>query len=150
MAERTELNVLNNLLDVCRDGEHGFGFAAAHATNPDVRALFTTLSDERHRFAEELSPHVRRLGGQAATDGTTAAAVHRRWMQLKQNMSSRPDDVLLVEAKRGEEAAMQAYRAALTGQLPPTAIELIKEQYHRVCEAHRRMLALEEMLVAES
>ena len=142
MAERTELAVLNHLLETCRDGAHGFQFAAAHAVHPDIRDLFTTLADERGRFAEELTPHVHRLGGQANSEGTTAGIVHRGWMSLKDRVSSHHDEALLREAERGERAATHAYEEALNGMLPPTVSELIECQLTEIREAHARMTAL--------
>jgi uncharacterized protein (TIGR02284 family) len=108
VAERTELTVSNHLLETCRDGAHGFRFAAEHAVEPDIRDLFTTLTDERERFAEELTPHVHRLGGQANSAGTTAGTSHRGWMSLKDRVFSHHDEALLSEAERGERAAAHA------------------------------------------
>lgn len=144
MAERTELGVLNHLLETCRDGERGFRFAAEHATDPDVRDLFRTLADERNRFAEQLSPHVHRLGGQATTEGSTAGAVHRGWMQLMGAVSRHHDEVLLAEAERGERMAIGAYQEALQGMLPPTVSDLIERQHSLIRDSLARLTALDE------
>lgn len=142
MSDRTELTVLNQLLETCRDGEHGFQFAAKHATDADVKDLFTTLADERGRFAESLLPHVHRLGGQANTAGSNAGAIHRGWMNLKGTVTGYQDQVLLAEAERGESVATRAYKEALTGMLPPTASDLVAQQYAGICDAHARITAL--------
>jgi uncharacterized protein (TIGR02284 family) len=128
MAERTELNVLNHLLETCRDGEHGFQFASEQAGDQYVKDMFATLGAERGRFAEELTPHVHRLGGQANTAGTTAGVVHRGWMGLKGAVSRHHDEALLAEAERGEHAAIHAYEEALQGLLPPTVSDLVERQ----------------------
>jgi uncharacterized protein (TIGR02284 family) len=143
MAERTELGVLNHLLEICRDGEHGFQFAAQHATDADVRALFATLADERGRFAEELVPHVHRLGGQGLTAGTTAGAIHRGWMTLKGNVMRHHDEVLLAEAERGERVALHAYQEALHGMLPPTVSDIVERQHGSIRLAYDRIVALD-------
>jgi uncharacterized protein (TIGR02284 family) len=143
MAERTELGVLNRLLDTCRDGERGFRFAAEHATRSDVKDLFTALAQQRGGFAEALAPHVHRLGGQANTDGTTAGAIHRGWMNLKDAMTSHHDEVLLAEAERGERVAIEAYQEALQGMLPPTVSDLVERQHAAIQETHARMVALD-------
>ena len=143
MAERTELGVLNHLLETCRDGARGFSFAAQHATEPDVKNLFTTLAEERGRFAEELAPHVHRLGGQACTAGTTAGAIHRGWMNLREAMSRHHDEALLGEAERGERAAIHTYRNALDGMLPPTVSDIVERQYAAIRAAHARIVAVD-------
>jgi uncharacterized protein (TIGR02284 family) len=142
MPERTELSVLDHLLATCRDGEHGLQFAADHATDPAVKALFASLAEERRRFADELTPHVHRLGGQGTSAGTKAGAIHRGWMNLRETVTRHHDEVLLAEAERGERGAMHAYEEALHGMLPPTASDLIERQHATIREAHTRIASL--------
>jgi uncharacterized protein (TIGR02284 family) len=142
MAVRTELGVLIHLLEVCRDGTLGFGFAAQHACNPDLRDLFTTLADERTTFAQQLVPHVHRLGGLGLRDGTAPGAAHRGWMALKNSLVRDQDGVLVAEAERGERAALQAYDDALEGLLPPTVTNLVEQQRTAIRLAHDRLVAL--------
>jgi uncharacterized protein (TIGR02284 family) len=143
MSERTELGVLNHLLEICRDGAHGFAWAAQHTTDPDVRDLFQTLAEERAWLVDELVPHVHRLGGQALGEGTAAGAVHRVWMALKNSLTRHHDDRLLAEAERGERLAMHAFQEALNGMLPPTVSDLIAAQYATITLAHDRIVALD-------
>jgi len=143
MAERSELGVLHHLLETCRDGELGFRFAAQHATDAEIKELFTTLAQQREAFAEALAPHVHRLGGQANTGGTTAGTIHRGWMNLKGAMSTNHDEALLGEAERGERTAMHAYQQALEGMLPPTGSDLIESQHAAIREAYARIVSLD-------
>jgi uncharacterized protein (TIGR02284 family) len=144
MAERTQLNVLDRLVETSRDGEHGYRWAALHAASPEMQDLFTSLAVERGHFVDDLLPHVRRLGGQGQTSGTTAGAIHRGWMTLRDTVLGHDDEALLAEAERGERAAMHAYREALNGMLPPTAFDLIERQYARICAAHERIAEAEQ------
>lgn len=143
MAERTELGVLNHLLEICRDGEHGFQAAADHVADPVLKDLFTVLAAQRAQFASELEPHLHRLGGQGLTDGSPAGALHRRWMNVKGAVSRHNDAAVLGEAERGERAAMHAYEEALHGIVPPTAVDLLERQAAAVHNAYTRLLALE-------
>jgi uncharacterized protein (TIGR02284 family) len=142
MSERTELEVLNHLLEICRDSEHGFKAAAQRVTDSTIRDLFRGLAAERARFAQELAPHVHRLGGQAATDGTAAGALHRSWINVRSAVSRHHDEAVLDEAERGERAAAYAYREALAGMLPPAARDVIEKQYAAIAEAQARIGAL--------
>jgi uncharacterized protein (TIGR02284 family) len=144
MAERTELNVLNHLIETCRDGEYGFRFASEHSTDPEIKSLFATLAAERAGFAEALVPHVHRLGGQAPAVGTTAGAIHRGWMNLSSSVSRHHDGVLIAEAERGERAALHAYEAALQGLLPPTVTGLIEQQEAAIRRAYERIASLDQ------
>lgn len=142
MAEHSELDVLNSLIETCRDGERGFRSAAETAIDRDIKGLFAALADERGRFADQLTPHVQRLGGHAPMYGTTAGAMHRRWMTFKGAVSNHHDAALLKEAERGERNAIQSYREALQGMLPPTVSDLIEHQLVAILEARSRLAAL--------
>jgi uncharacterized protein (TIGR02284 family) len=141
MAERTELSVLNHLLEICRDGEHGFQAAAQHVDDPELKDVFTSVAEQRARFAAELVPHVHRLGGQATGGGTTGGALHRGWINVKSSLSKH-DDGVLAEAERGERVALHAYQEAVEGMLPPTVRDLVERQHAAVREAHARIVAL--------
>jgi uncharacterized protein (TIGR02284 family) len=143
MAERSELDTLNHLLETCHDGEDGFRFAASHAHDSEAQDLFLELAEERARFAEQLVPHVHRLGGQALAGGTTAGVIHRGWMTLKGTVSRHADEVLLAEAERGERAAIHAYEDALGGVLPPTVVDLVERQLAAIRKQYSRLAALE-------
>lgn len=143
MAERTERDVLHHLIDLCRDGERGFGAAADHVSDPALKSLFTELATQRKRFAEELLPHLQRLGGPPDAEGTNAGALHRRWMVLKGRVPGRHDHHIVAEAERGEQVVLHAYEDALNGILPPTVTEVIESQRDAILEAHDRIRSVE-------
>jgi uncharacterized protein (TIGR02284 family) len=128
MAERTQRDALHHLIDVCMDGERGFRAAAEAVSEPKLKVLFDDLAEQRGRFGAELLPHLRRLGGTADWDGTSAGALHRSWINLKAHVPGHQDHTIVTEAERGEHAALDAYEDALSGMLPPTVTELIEAQ----------------------
>ena len=141
MAERTERALLNHLIEICRDAERGFRTAAEQVTTPELKALFVRLADQRHAFAEALLPHAQRLGGEHVADGTSAAALHRAWMQVKARLASNPEQAVLSEAARGEHYAVAAYEDAVHDLLPPDARDLIEQQEKDVRAAAERILS---------
>ena len=76
----TAISTLNDLIETCKDGANGFRSAAEAVTHPDAKALFTSRVPIIEKGASELQAEVRRLGGDAETTGSVAAAVHRGWM----------------------------------------------------------------------
>ena len=129
MAEqRTEQQVLHHLVDVCENGALGFTTAANHVKSPPLKALFNELSAERAGFAEALVPHLQRLGGRVDHGGTSAGTLHRGLMELGSMVPGNHDHHLVIEAKRGEQLAIDAYNEALSGMLPPTVIDLVEKQ----------------------
>jgi uncharacterized protein (TIGR02284 family) len=142
MAERTEREVLHHLIDICKDGERGFRTAAEHVDAPVLKTLFADLAAQRKQFAEELEPHLHRLGGMA-DGGTNAGAFHRGWMLLRGFVPGRHDHAIVIEAERGEHAALNAYKDALNGMLPPTVTDVIEAQRDAIRNATERIHEVE-------
>jgi uncharacterized protein (TIGR02284 family) len=141
MAERTERAVLNHLIETCTDAARGFRSAADHVKDQNLGKVFLEIAAQRERFAAELQPHAQRLGGAAAADGTTAAAVHRGWIDIKSKLRH-DDGAIVAEAARGDGVTVHAFRDAVEGMLPPNTRELIEREYAEVSAAHARILAL--------
>lgn len=80
-------DVLNHLIESCRDGELGFRHAATLVTDRTLQSLFNEMAEQRQRFAGELLLHAQRFGGPAAAEGTAVAVAHRRWMDARSRMS---------------------------------------------------------------
>ena len=142
MAEHTERDVLNRLIQTCRDGERGFRYAANHVRSQEVKALFLEIAGQRDEFAGEVLPHAQRLGGATAPDGSIAGALHRGWMTVKDAIGTHDDAVIIREAERGERMALAAYEDALDEVLYPATRELIERHCARVRQSHNRVHAL--------
>jgi uncharacterized protein (TIGR02284 family) len=146
MAERTEREVLEHLVEICRDGERGFQAAAQHVNTPLLKGLFVELAEQRQTFVRDLEPHLNRLGGSTLSVGTRAGAVHRGWMNVKAHVPGHQDQTIVAEAERGEHAAIKAYDDALNGMLPPTAIGIIEAQREEMRSTQKRISELNQTL----
>jgi uncharacterized protein (TIGR02284 family) len=139
MAWRSERDIVNRLIETCRDGARGFRLAGDHVRDPELKRLFSEAAAQRETFAAELVPHARVLGGETSAPGSTAGALHRGWMTLKDAMTQYDDDAIIAEAVRGEAVAANEYAEAILGILPPAARELIESQYQQILEAQRQI-----------
>ncbi|MGH7392746.1 MAG: ferritin-like domain-containing protein [Candidatus Rokuibacteriota bacterium] len=136
------LEILNDLVETCRDGEQGFRTASDAVSDPQIKRLFATYSEQRGQFANELSAELERLGGDPERRRSIAGSVHRRWMNLRSAVSGSVPSVL-AEAERGEDAAKAAYERALRETtLPPSLVTIVERQLVRVREAHDRVRGL--------
>lgn len=129
---RSERDILNGLIEICRDGARGFQLAADHVDDPALKRLFADAAGQRERFAAELLPFAQRLGGESDTDGTARGTLHRRWMVLKDAISRHDERRVLDEALRGEAAAVGVYAEAITNLLPPNARPVVERQYEQI------------------
>jgi len=148
MAFKSEREVLNHLIESCRDGERGFITAAEHVNDPTLKSLFVQLAAERARCAEELLPHARRLGGPAAADGTTVAALHRKWIDLKCVLTHDTDHAIVVEAARGDGATIHAFKEAIEGSLPPDTRDIVERQFEAIQEEHNWLVGVQARQIA--
>ena len=149
MAEQTPRAVLNYLIETCHDSERGYRAAATLVDGPTLKARLLEMAEERARFAHELVPHAQRLGGDGAADGTTAAAVHRRWMDLKARMSPHHDAVVMEEVLRGDEVTLRTYEAAVQELLPATVRDIVEAQCRKVRQVHDSLESLQPHAQAE-
>jgi uncharacterized protein (TIGR02284 family) len=143
MAEPTPRLVLNHLIETCRDSERGYRAAADLVEGPTLKAKLLEMAAERAQFAQELLPHAQRLGGDGAGDGTRAAAIHRRLMNLKSRLARHSDQTVFAEVLRGDFVTLRTYETAVQEVLPATVRDLVEAQEKKVREVHERLEALE-------
>ena len=139
MPENSDRDVLHDLIEICSDGERGFRTAAGQVSDPGLQALFLELADERRRFGADLLGHLQRLGGHTDTGGSGKGVVHRSWMTLLSLVPGDRDQAMVIEAERGERAALTAYDRALAGLSALSVDWLVEAQREAVRKAHERI-----------
>jgi uncharacterized protein (TIGR02284 family) len=132
------ISTLNELIETLKDGKNGFETAAGDVTDGRVKAVFVEYAAQRSRLAGELQAEVRRLGGKAEKTGSTAAAAHRGWINLKSALGGGAKSILN-EAERGEDVAVESYEKALKANLPPEVTGVVRRQFDEVKKAHDRV-----------
>ena len=143
IANDEVISTLNNLVETCKDGQNGFRTAAEGVENSELIALFNTYSQQRGQFAAELQNEVRTLGGDPEKTGSTAAALHRGWINIKSTVTGEDEGAVISECERGEDSAVKAYEEALKDDLPANVRAIVETQFARVKEAHDRIRSLE-------
>lgn len=137
------IDVLNELTEVLKDGQHGFQTAAKDVKAPDLAEIFRRYATQRAEFAARLQANVARLGASVEKSGSLTGSLHRGWINLKSALSSNEPQAVLEEAERGEDAAVAAYRKALEHQdLDNETRELIRTQFTAVKAAHDHVRTL--------
>lgn len=122
------VQVLDDLLETCRDGEYGFRTSAENTDSAHLKSVFLRHSAECGSAALELEAEIRRLGKEPSTGGTIAGALHRGWVTVKSAFTSRDDKSVLEECERGEDTAVAQYRKALKQPLPSAVRALVQRQ----------------------
>jgi uncharacterized protein (TIGR02284 family) len=129
-------DILQRLIETCRDGETGYLHAASVAEDSELKGYFQQQSLERARFRAELTDAVKQLGEpHPDTSGSSAAVLHRAWFELKDDFGG-GDHTLLESVEQGEDSAKHSYESALGTKLPAGIDQLVRNQYGAVKAAH--------------
>lgn len=133
------INLLNDLIAVCKDGQSGFEQAAEGVERADLKTLFREFAYHRSQFSGELQTLVQTLGGDPEEAGSLTGALHRGWMNVKSVVTGRDEAAILNECERGEDSAKNAYEEIQENDLPGYVREVIQAQYAEVVTAHDKI-----------
>jgi uncharacterized protein (TIGR02284 family) len=142
MNNKEAVDVLDDLLENCRDGEYGFRTCARQAEAPELKAAFEMRARDCERAGVELQSAIRALGGTPSEGGTASGAIHRGWVTLRASVSAVNDVGILEECERSEDAALARYRSAIEQPLPESIATMVRRQYEGTKQNHDHVRAL--------
>ena len=137
---------LNNLVEICKDGEEGFRGCADDAVNPLLKSLFADRAQGCATAARELQDLVRAYGGRPETRSSIGGKFHRRWIDIKSAVMGKDDEAVLNECERGEEIALRAYRETLNNALSTTVRTVVERQLSDMRQHHAQIERLREQV----
>jgi uncharacterized protein (TIGR02284 family) len=131
-----DIKVLNELIVTTLDSVEGYEEAAKDAYNPTFKSLFSQWSNERREIVRALQNQVRTLGGNPDDDGSTLAAAHRVFLNLRDSFS-KGDKSVVEEVERGEDYIMEKYEDALDDDdLSESVRPIVNQAYASVLRGH--------------
>ena len=140
LADGEVLDVLNDLLENCRDGEYGFRTCAEElGEGGELKRLFMDRADGCRRAGEGLQRLIVQRGGKPEQGGTAAGAMHRGWVHVKGSLGADSELSMLEECERGEDAAVARYRKALKQPLPDDVRTVIQAQAEGAQQNHDKI-----------
>ena len=139
MDSKKAISTLNDLIEICRDGQNGFKEAAENVKSPDLKTFLNQIATERGQFVNQLQLEVRTLGGDPQKSGSATAAMHRAWIDIKGTLTGKDDHSILSECERGEDSAIEAYKDALKLDPPPNIRSTIERQFQSIKLVHDRV-----------
>jgi|SRR5580693_2197488 uncharacterized protein (TIGR02284 family) len=142
MDENNVINVIENLIENCKDGQKGYQDAALHVKRPDLKTYFNEQSLERARFAGELEAELIRLGKpDKKVSGSISGTLRRAWIDTKVSLGG-GDKAILESVEAGEDNAKDVYQKAVTGDLPENIAQIVRRQGASVQIAHDKVKSL--------
>jgi uncharacterized protein (TIGR02284 family) len=142
MATETVIPDLQDLIQICRDGELGYTTAADHVGNSQLRTIFAHYAKQRAGFVRDLEAETKRLGGIPSDSSSVIGALHRGWIDLKAALSGGDGEALVAACETGEDHAVAAYERVVDLELSGQTNSLVEKQWEAIKEAHAHMLRL--------
>lgn len=136
------VDVLNDLIENCRDGQYGFQACAEHVKSADIRDLFLARANDCQAAVTELQTLVSQCGGKPDEGGSMSGAVHRGWVAVRGTLAGYTDLGMLEECERGEDVAKARYKKALEQPLPEPIRTIVERQYQGVLRNHDQVRML--------
>jgi uncharacterized protein (TIGR02284 family) len=143
------LATLNELADVCRQGERGWRSAAAAIEEPVYRTLLECYADQRAQFVVVLQTILERLGGRPSRVNPVSAVLQRGLRGVRgvfYELYEGGDARVLEACANAEDSARRAYEVALKKRLPIDLHSIVEQQYLNIKEAHARVTSLRRAL----
>jgi uncharacterized protein (TIGR02284 family) len=139
------VHVLNEFIEISRDGQHSFGFCASHAEGAALKVFFQERAAEFASAISDLQNLVAQHGGKPVLHGTATGAVHRGWIRVKDTLGGTNDPDLLEDCERFESHMLKRLRTAANDELLPdgirTALGRFAEATQRGLDRARRLRA---------
>ncbi len=129
------------------DSRDGFAYAGERLAEKHsaLSIRFYRYSQQRNDFYEKLKEVVQVNHKEPVTRGSTAASLHRTWMELKDELNEMVDvSAVVFEAERGEGYIRDAYESAIHDVEEPKLLALLKHQFASVQESYSWLAGLVE------
>ncbi len=140
VENETILEILEDLIEITRDGQEGFAQSAEHAESSELKQIFSNYSRQRGAIITDLQQLERQYGKpDVDTAGSVTGSLHRAWINIRTAVAARNDQAILEEAERGEDAAVEAFQDALSpqeGVLPENVNLTISRHLAQIKQAH--------------
>lgn len=129
------LQALHDLVATNNDAAEGYAKAAKGVHDTDLSNWLAQASDDRGRFAGELSKAIKDMGGEPRLDLHEGGILHKGWVDLEtrlrstaEHLHSKDDKEILRECVAGDSASTPHYDHALAQKLSDDIRDLVLQQ----------------------
>lgn len=130
------LDELQMLIRMNIDSRDGFREAAEQIGDSSLAAAFKKIATERAAQASDLQHYVVLNDETPRREGSTAAALHRTWIKVREALTGSDRHAVLAECERGEDHIKAAYEKALKTVPGSPVNDLLQKQYVAVKATH--------------
>jgi len=135
------ISLLNDLIEITKDGQEGFRQAAENVKDIELKEYFNEESLIRARMMGDLQNEVIHLGGDPDKHGSVSGKIHRTWFNIKSAIGM-DDQSIVASVETGEDAAVKMYESVLKAELPSDIRDLAQQQFINIKATHDRVREL--------
>jgi uncharacterized protein (TIGR02284 family) len=140
--------VLNELIEITRDGQTFYTDAVSRVTNPHLKAVFRALIDVKTKMISALSEHVRARGIEPSAQGTLAGNFQKLYAEVRAKLTARTDTTFVAQLEAAEDRLLGAFEQAAADAEDPQLRAIITQHLPKVRLCHDEMRNLKVALVA--
>ena len=137
-SARQSTQLLNELIEVARDGERFYIDAASKVGNTELKGLFRQMAEVRQQLIDALGDQVLSRG-EVPSGGTTLAGTLRQAYADAMAAFRDDDPVYVSELEEAEDRLLDHYRKALNEAPAGEVKSVLKRHLPTVEAAHSRM-----------
>ncbi|WP_262152629.1 ferritin-like domain-containing protein [Chryseobacterium foetidum] len=146
MDNSKTVSTLNDLLNITNDRIKGFSKVEDKVWDSysHLKTDYEQMVSQSQTMKSDLITLIREKGGEPDDSSTTAGALHRTWIDIKNSFGGDNAESTLENVAFGEKAAIEAYESALNdGSLCPESSSLVTEQLSQLRSSYSKFENLE-------
>ncbi|REC56246.1 hypothetical protein DRF62_04055 [Chryseobacterium piscium] len=145
MDNSRTVSTLNDLLNITNDRIKGFSKVEDKVweTSSSLKNDYDQMVRESQTMKSELVELISEKGGEVDDSSTTAGALHRTWIDVKNAFGGENAESTLENVVFGENAAIDAYEEALEdGNLCPQSTAIVSGQLEKLKSSYAKFETL--------
>lgn len=139
MSEAQSSTILNDLIEVTRDGQRFYEEAADKIGDETLRALFLRLVESRRDLIDELSAHVASRGEAPAAGGTIGGTLRTLYGELRAGIATDRSAAFVAQLEEAEDRLMHAFEHALENDDDRSVRSILSRHFPKVRSMHDEM-----------
>ena len=117
-------HILNDLVEVARDGESFYEHAATKVDQPELRILFTRLAMAKRNIVKELSVEVAARGEKPAGSGSWTGSFNKMYGDVRAALGGK-DYAYVAQLEESEDRMLKGFEKAINDKDMPASARLV-------------------------
>jgi uncharacterized protein (TIGR02284 family) len=138
-------DMLNELIEITRDGERFYLDAARKVRSQELRGIFRQMAQVRQDLIDDLGDHVLARGEVPSDERTLAGTARKLYADMLATIRADEETAYVAELEEAEDRLLDRYSEALDEAPTAPVREILERHLPTVRAAHSRMRRLKDM-----